>query len=76
MKSGSELIAAVISRASAGLQRIKRTLTDAYQGLKQRLCRSLNVPLRLVRKSREVLAAGLLWLIQKLQKLHERLREE
>jgi len=76
MKSGSELIAAVTSRASAGLQKIKRTLTDAYQELKRRLCQSLNVPLRLVRKSREVLAARLLCLIQKLQKLHERLRVE
>lgn len=76
MKIGFGLIARGISRVNAVLQKIKRTLTAAYQELKRLLCLGLNVPLRLVRKSREVLAARLLWLIQKLQKLHERLRVE
>ena len=76
MKTGSELIAVVTSRVSAAHQRIKKTLTDAYLELKHPLSLSLSVPLRLVRKSRALLAAKLLWLIQRLQKLHERLRVE
>ena len=65
MKIGSELIAKVISQASAGLLRIKRTLTDAFHELRQIVLLSLSELLLLARKSVKALKESKLFRIRK-----------
>ena len=53
MKTGSELIAAVTSRVNVVLQKIKKILIGAYQGLKRIVLVSLKGLQQLVKKKRE-----------------------